>query len=338
MTKLKYIRSKSREEWLDQRKKMTIQGMVGGTDSGTILGLNNYKSRVKLFYQAIGYEPMTDNDNEIMFHGRNLEDYVADLWQYYEGSAESLIKNYDNSIKVRSARKLKAMVVNPKYPWMFANVDRVISKHPDRKGKGILEIKTMSSYHSEMWESGIPPAYIIQIQHYLIVTGYKYAEIAILMDGRKFDAVPFDAHEGIQNRIIEATLDFNKRVLAGIELMKTGMPDDELIYALSEVQPEPESSEAFDDYMSERHKRRMSEKCIDGNDHIIEVAKLYKSAQENVKAAETEKLRIAGIIKNYMESNSATVVKLGDSGTITWRKQLNVNYKDNKDGRTELGF
>jgi len=338
MAKLQYIKSKTRDEWLDERKKMTARGMVGGTDSGTILGLNNYKSRVKLFYQAVGYEPMTDTDNEIMFHGRNLEDYVADLWQYYGGTPESLITNYDNSTKIRSARKLKAMVVNPKYPWMFANIDRVISKHPDRKGKGILETKTMSSYHSEMWQSGIPPAYIIQIQHYLIVTGYRYAEIAILMDGRKFDSVPFDAHDGIQSQILELTEDFHKRVIAGIKLMKLGMSDEELIYALSEVQPTPESSEAFDDYMSERHKRRINEKTIDGNDAILNAAKEYKTAQEGLKVAETEKLRIAGIIKNFMESNSATVVKLGDSGTITWRKQLNVNYKDCNNGGNELGF
>jgi putative phage-type endonuclease len=338
MTKLKYIRSKSREEWLAQRKQMTAMGMVGGTDSGTILGLNNYKSRVKLFYQAVGYEPMTDNDNEIMFHGRNLEDYVANLWQYYDGTPDSLIQNYENKKKVRVARKLKAMVVNPKYPWMFANVDRVIAKHPDKAGKGILEIKTMSSYHSEMWQGGIPPAYIIQIQHYLIVTGYKYAEIALLMDGRKFDTVPFDAHDGIQKNILEATQDFNSRVLKGLEIMQMGMPDDELVSALSEIQPDPESNEAFDDYMSERHKRRMSEKTIDGGSTIIELAKEYKTAQDRYKYAETEKIRVAGAIKNYMESNSATVVKLGDNGAITWRKQLNVNYKENKDVEVDFGF
>lgn len=338
MTKLTYIRTKNREEWLTKRREMSAKGMVGGSDAGTIMGLNNYKSRVKLFYQAIGYEPQTDIDNEIMFHGRNLEDYVADLWQYYDGSAESMLKNHLERKKTKSARRVNAMVINSNYPWMFANIDRSISKHPLHKGKGVLEIKTMSSYHSEVWESGVPPTYIIQIQHYMIVTGNKYAELAMLMDGRKFETIPFEAHPQVQEKIINSTFDFNQRVLQGLELMTQGMPDDELIHALSEIQPDPEDNEAFNDYMSERHKKRINEKKIHATPVVLEAAKEYKRILSQSKEIETAKLEATGIIKNYMESNSASVVDMGDNGQITWRKQLNVNYKEVNDGKNNLGF
>jgi predicted phage-related endonuclease len=338
MTKLKYIRTSSREEWLTERRKMSGQGMIGGSDAGTIMGLNNYKSRVKLFYQAVGYEPMTDVDNEIMFHGRNLEDYVANLWQYYDGNTESMLANHASKTKVRKARRLNAMVVNPKYPWLFANIDRVITSHPEQLGKGILEIKTISSYHAEMWASGVPPAYIIQIQHYLIVMGYKYAELAILSDGRKFESIPFPQHESIQDKILDVTYDFNQRVLQGLEIMKLGLNDEDTIQALSQIQPEPESTEAFSDYMSERHKRRLNEKTIPTSMDVLDAAKNYSQVMKDAKELEKEKLRVVGIIKNYMESHSASVVDMGDNGTITWRKQLNINFKENINAEANIDF
>jgi predicted phage-related endonuclease len=172
----------------------------------------------------------------------------------------------------------------------------------------------------------------------MIVTGNKYAELAMLMDGRKFETIPFEAHPQVQEKIINSTFDFNQRVLQGLDLMTKGMPDDELIHALSEIQPAPEDNEAFNDYMSERHKRRINEKKIHVTPVVLEAARLYKRILNQLKEIEYAKLETTGIIKNYMESNSASVVDMGDNGQITWRKQLNVNYKEVNDGKNNLGF
>ena len=61
----------SREEWLKLRKTG-----LGGSDAGAICGLNPYSSPMKV-YQDKTSEDVSDQDNEAMRQGRDLEDYVA---------------------------------------------------------------------------------------------------------------------------------------------------------------------------------------------------------------------------------------------------------------------
>lgn len=62
--------------------------------------------------------------------------------------------------------------------------------HIDRKIVGedtILECKTTSSFFKDEWEGdNIPQEYIIQVQHYLAITGYERAYIAVLIGGQRF--------------------------------------------------------------------------------------------------------------------------------------------------------
>jgi predicted phage-related endonuclease len=272
-----------------------------------------------------------------MFHGRNLEKYIADLYPYWGGDTESLLENYLHGNKVARVQVVSATVLNPKYPFLFANIDRKITKHRERKGKGVLEIKTISSYHADMWAAGIPPSYLIQLQQYMIVMGFEYGEIAMLTDGRVFSSLEFDAHPSLQDKILTAAEDFYNRVQQGKEYMATIKNDMELHQALSSIEPEVESTLAYEDYMSEKHKRRAVENTIEGDDKLEELAGGYVVAQSSFKEAEKKKLAITNEIKQIMEGRSASVVDFGDKGTITWRKQMKVSYKpEGKDAAIEL--
>jgi len=67
---------------------------------------------------------------------------------------------------------------------MQANLDGVC-EHPDY-GTCVFEAKTASAYKSVEWDGAIPDEYVLQIQHYLSVTGYKGAYIAVLIGGNSF--------------------------------------------------------------------------------------------------------------------------------------------------------
>ena len=68
---IKHKLPSTREEWLSKRLKG-----IGGSDAGSILGFNPYKSAYTLWCEKTG-RIHNDIDNESMRLGRDLEDYVA---------------------------------------------------------------------------------------------------------------------------------------------------------------------------------------------------------------------------------------------------------------------
>ena len=116
----------TREEWLKLRKTG-----IGGSDAGAICGLNPYSSPVKI-YQDKTQEATEEEDNESMRQGRDLEDYVARRFMEETG------------LKVRRSGQ---MYRSEEYPFMLANVDRLIVGQDAG-----LECKTASAFSADKWK------------------------------------------------------------------------------------------------------------------------------------------------------------------------------------------
>jgi putative phage-type endonuclease len=314
----------SEAEWQTLRQSFVTRGMVGGSDAGTLLGLNKYKSPINLFYQAIGISTLPNKMNSIMLHGKQLEDYVAKCWQYYDGTEDGWVENTLNDNKIKSYKKVRAIIENRKYPMLFANIDGKITKHPIHGRKaGILEVKTISGFSADSYEAGIPPSYLIQVQHYMLVTEWKYAEIVYLKDGRELGCVTFDADQELQNRIVVAAEEFNNRVMmARQEIAKTQDPDEQLQIA-SSLEPDADNSDAFNQFISEKHKAREEEITIQGTDEHEQWAYEYQKLNADIKSLESEKQLFQNRLKQVMEKEGATTMIL-PNGKITWRKQFNI--------------
>lgn len=137
-----------RETWLRMRKTG-----IGGSDAGAICGLNPYASPVSVYIDKTS-DTISDEDNEAMRQGRDLEDYVARRFMEETG-----FKVHRSNIMYRSNEN----------PFMLADVDRLING----RDAG-LECKTASAYHADKWKDGeIPAHYLIQCHHYMAVTGKK---------------------------------------------------------------------------------------------------------------------------------------------------------------------
>ena len=67
------------EEWLDNRLKG-----IGGSDAGSVLGMNKYKSAYALWCEKTG-RIHKNIDNERMRFGRDAEAYVARRWEEETG-------------------------------------------------------------------------------------------------------------------------------------------------------------------------------------------------------------------------------------------------------------
>jgi len=310
-------------QWQDLRQSLVNKGMVGGSDAGTLLGINKYKSAISLYYQSLNIASLPTKINSAILHGKQLEDYVASCWQYYDGTEEGWVANTLADNKIKQYKKDKAIIINPKYPNLFANIDGIITKHPDYSTKGILEVKTMSGYSADTYEGGIPPSYLVQLQHYLLVTGYKWGEIVYLKDGRELGCVTFDEDKQIQESILKAADEFNRRVTLAQAAIKDVEDPNIRMQIASQFEPEADNSMAFNDFISEKHKARENEVTIDGTDEHEQWAMEYKALSDNIKLIESEKQLYQNKLKQVMESYGATIMNL-PNGKITWRKSFNV--------------
>ena len=147
-----------REEWLRLRKSG-----IGGSDAGTICGLNPYSSPMKVYQDKVS-ETISDEDNESMRQGRDLEEYVARRFMEATG------------LKVRRSNM---MYRSEEHPFMLADVDRLVVGQDAG-----LECKTASAFNADKWKDGqIPAHYLVQCYHYMAVTGRKewYIAFRLLM-------------------------------------------------------------------------------------------------------------------------------------------------------------
>jgi putative phage-type endonuclease len=326
----KIIRHKisDRSNWLDIRNSFTKKGMTGGSDAATMLNKNPWKSKVKLFYEALGISKRRDEQNEAMFHGTHLEDYVADKWQYFDGTEDSLITNYNSGNKIKKSVRQNAIIVNKDFDHLFANVDRIITKHPGRSGKGVLEVKTISDRYSDMWEAGIPPQYYFQMQHYLIVTGYSWGEFTWLKGGQKMNTLLVDEDFDTQQVIIKESRIFYLLVQSALaDISKLTRPTyDELISIASRYEPETDSSGDLSEYMNERHRSRPTDNQIVGGPEQTDDAIQYLRYRSLESKVSERKTYYSNKLKSYMDSRSANEMVI-ENGKITWKKNFIVNIK-----------
>jgi putative phage-type endonuclease len=319
------------QDWLNFRANG-----IGGSDVGTVLMLNPYCSRLQLYEQKVGLLKYEPEENSAMFWGKELEEIIADKWQYFDGTEEGMIKNVREDKVIRKCSRVNAYAINQNYPWLFASLDRRINKnqaspftgliHPK---SGVLEVKTISGYTSAMWEAGIPPYHVVQLQTYLLVYGVDYGEIAVLRDGRNFEVIPFERNEAICDRILTETEAFWNKVTKGRQLVaerEAAMSSGSISMAngfqaqLDLNEPEPDGTEAYSDYMKEKFKNPIDSVIMGGLEQLT-LCRNLADARAREKAVKEEKLAYENPIKNYMGNNQT--MDFGESGKASWAADKN---------------
>lgn len=173
----------SREDWLKTRK----QGL-GGSDISAIFGLNRWKSPVDVYLDKAGLSEPAE-ESEYMYWGAVLEEVVAREFTRRTGY---------------KVRRRNAVLVNDDYPYLLANIDRELVG--ERVG---LECKTASAYKAAEWEDDkVPDEYMLQVQHYMAVTGYKAWWLAILIGGNTFRILQVDRDDEIIELIKDRAQEF----------------------------------------------------------------------------------------------------------------------------------
>ena len=155
----------STEEWL----KIRTLG-IGGSDAGIIAGCNPYRSIFELWQEKRGEIPVKEEESEVTYFGKILEDVVRKEFTQRTGLM---------------VRKKNSILRSKEYPFMIADLDGVVSEFDGTYS--IFEAKTAIEFKNTNWKNGeVPGNYQLQLQHYMAVTGFQKAYIAVLVGGNKF--------------------------------------------------------------------------------------------------------------------------------------------------------
>ncbi|HAC4090196.1 TPA_asm: hypothetical protein GZP55_15445, partial [Listeria monocytogenes] len=267
------IKDMDRTQWLLTRR----QG-IGGSDAGIIMGLNKYKTAFELWLDKTGQILPDESAGEAAYWGNQMEEVVAKEFEKRTG---------------KKVRRSNMMYQHPEHDFMLANVDRFIVGED-----ALLECKTASAYLAKEWESDeVPATYLVQIQHYLAVTGKSKAYVAVLIGGNKFIWKEIERDEELINQIIAFELDFWETNIKG------------------HVAPALDGSSAAEKYLKDRFAKSEDKQIIlpkTFNEYLTERANL----ERDIKLLETRKKEIDNNIKGHMESAEKA---LSDNYEVSWK-------------------
>ena len=276
-------------DWLEYRR----QG-IGGSDASVVCGINRYKSPVELWLDKTGQLP-PQGAGEAAYWGTQLEPFVRAEFTKRTG------------IEVIHKSEL---LQSEEHPFMLANLDG-ICEVPE-VGTCIFEAKTASAYKAGEWEDTIPDEYALQLAHYMAVTGYAGAYIAVLIGGNTFKWRFVERDEELISMLLELESSFWTHVQ-------------------DRTPPPLDGSNASAKFLAERFPSSTPKSHIILPNTAADLLAQYDEACEQLEVVTEQKQRAENLLKEMMGEN-----EVGTSGDriVTW-KSVSQERLDSKTLKAE---
>lgn len=282
----------SYEQWLEYRKTG-----IGGSDASVVCGINKYKFPVELWLEKTGQLPYQEA-GEAAYWGTQLEPVVRSEFTKRTGIEVKLVKQ---------------LLQSEEHPFMQANLDG-ICEHPDY-GTCIFEAKTASAYKSNEWENSIPAEYMLQIQHYMSVTGYKGTFIAVLIGGNTFKWKYIERDDEIIEMLMHLEADFWEHIV-------------------NKTPPPLDGSEASEKFLSDRYPESIPRSRIILPPEADVLIKEYDKETAILNEAAERRQRAENLLKEMLGNNENGI---SENRIISWKsifqerldsKSLRAEYPD----------
>lgn len=156
------LKPTDRAAWLDARKRG-----LGGSDAGTAVGVNKYKSNIELWREKTGLTAPEDiGDKPAVKFGKQAEEHLRALFA---------LEHPEFALEYHEF----FMYVSDAHPFIYATLDGELTDETGRRG--VLEVKTATINNPAQWgdwfedrQPKIPDAYYAQILHQLAATGWDF--------------------------------------------------------------------------------------------------------------------------------------------------------------------
>lgn len=188
--------------------------------------------------------------------------------------------------------------------FLIANLDGVL-KDKETGNYGVLEIKTTNAYNYKDWDGDIVPQYYYaQVQHYLMLTGYKFAYIAVLIGGNHYKDFRIERSE------------------EDIELIRNKATEFYQENLLKKIPPMPDGSDAYMEHLKQRALEIENNEVIElvGFEEKVEILK--KVTKDKKELEKTEKLLKEEIMLEMIRKNTLKAVVGKSKFNILSKKSL----------------
>ncbi len=262
------------EDWLEYRKLG-----IGGSDASVVCGISRYKSPVELWMEKTN----------------QIQGQEAGEAAYWGTILESIVRAEFTKRTGMEVKQLGQILQSVEHPFMLANLDGVC-EHPDY-GPCIFEAKTASAYKAGEWDDAIPDEYLLQIQHYMAVTGYRGTYIAVLIGGNTFKWRFVERDEELISMLINLEDDFWEHV--------------------QNMTPPPlDGSDASARFLAERFPNSMPRSKIELPDTADALLTQYDEACEQLEAVTERKQEAENRLKEMLGDNE---VGTANGRIVTWK-------------------
>jgi putative phage-type endonuclease len=253
---------------------------LGSSDASAILGLNKYRSPMRVFLEKTGaIKPEDLTDNEAVDWGNTLEPIIAEKFSKKTG--------------IPIVRDQKHYV-HEKYDFMTCTPDYGLIPNDLGVNEGILEIKNTSEYLRSEWENGVPDHAHVQLQHQLAVCNLDYGYICGLIGGNKLIYHRIERDDKIINTLYEILGAFWQKIL-------------------DKTPPEVRAEDL--DLINQLYPKS-NEKVIALPGNLSVLASEIKTRKEQIKVLEETNNKYEAIIKDYLKDNEAAE---NDNLRISWK-------------------
>ena len=269
--KLFNVNDHDEEFWLEQRLKY-----ITGSDAAAIMNVSKYKSKVVVFNEKKrGYKAPMKNKDAIKW-GKIMEPVLRKQF-----TLEMNAKRAAKGLEPIRVQQNNFMLVHPEHEYLAANIDGEVF-HPER-GHGLLEIKTASEYVKDEWEGNdIPNEYMLQIHHYMLVTGLKYAYIVVLIGGNKLKIDVIDRDEEIIQLLLANEKHFYEQHL------------------MRDIPPTMDGHNATKEMLADQHPQSSNfvERYL--NENYLSVIETLSDAKERIAHWTEAKTKAENLLKNAL--------------------------------------
>jgi putative phage-type endonuclease len=268
---------------------------LGGSDAAAALGISPWRTPYDLWLEKTGQsDVMTLTATEPMRWGVLLEPVIRAEYSRRTG---------------RGFLVQQEMLRHPSHSWMIAHLDGTVY---DPTTPRILEVKTARDGRGwgEPGSDEIPLHYLVQVHHYLIVSGAEIADLAVLIGGSDFRIYQIHADAAIAEQLVEREAEFWRQV----------------------ERREPPDPVNLHDAVS-RWGRLLIEGAVEADQFEIDAIESLRRFREQRKALDEAEENAKLIVMQALGENGDTLVDANGTRLATWaldkgRKGYTVEAKE----------
>lgn len=266
---------------------------ISGTDAAAICGVSSYRTEADVWLSKKHPDKLKTPSKAVLERlrwGHRYENLIAE--EYSARTGLDIFKPEPRTFQSQHV------------PWMLGS--------PDFLHSGIkrgLECKKVSEWMKFQWGPDgtdiVPPEYLLQCSHYMLMCGYQEWDVAALIGESDFRIYKLFANRDLCAMLLDREERFYTRYVKGDE------------------EPEFSTAEAIAEFLRVKYPKN-SKRVIEVTHHDVELVKSIKILRE---ARANKKLAIA----NEEEAKNAVKTHMGDAAEAKWEEELfKATWKNNK--------